>query len=255
MIQQEKYPILEFDTEKERLIRPKGNGENPPLPSKCLMTFFGDVIIKLCQENKIKEIGEIRSENGRLPIYEICEDDKKVTLVHAHMGAPMAVRMLEELIEKGVKKVVAVGGCGVLEEFNKGFVLIPYAAVRDDGTYYHYMAPSREMLLDKSMVSHLEKTAEKEGYLYKTVKTWTTDGFFRETKDKVALRKKEGCSTVEMECSALAALAFYRDISFGQYLMSGDILRKDSYDDRGWIEDQKSREKLFWLGLSALLKC
>ena len=37
--------------------------------------------------------------------------------------------------------------------------------------------------------------------------TWTTDGFYRETAEKVAYRKEEGCAVVEMECSALAAVA------------------------------------------------
>lgn len=29
-------------------------------------------------------------------------------------------------------------------------------------------------------------------------KTWTTDGLYRETEGKIALRKEQGCITVEM---------------------------------------------------------
>ena len=45
-----------------------------------------------------------------------------------------------------------------------------------------------------------------EGFLNEEVMTWTTDGFYRETAEKVAYRKEEGCAVVEMECSALAAV-------------------------------------------------
>ena len=41
----------------------------------------------------------------------------------------------------------------------------------------------------------------------KSVKTWTTDGFYRKTKEMVMYRKEEGCKVVEMECSALTASA------------------------------------------------
>ena len=57
---------------------------------------------------------------------------------------------------------------------------------------------------------------------YKEVITWSTDGFFRETKEKVAYRKSEGCSVVEMECSALAAVSAFRD-SFRITIKDGKV--------------------------------
>ena len=47
------------------------------------------------------------------------------------------------------------------------------------------------------------------------------DGFFRETKEKVAYRKSEGCSVAEMECSALAACAAFRSATWGMLLYTG----------------------------------
>ena len=46
----------------------------------------------------------------------------------------------------------------------------------------------------------IEETVLEHGMKYVEVTTWSTDGFFRETKEKVAYRKSEGCSVVEMEC-------------------------------------------------------
>lgn len=58
---------------------------------------------------------------------------------------------------------------------------------------------------------------------------------FRETKEKVAYRKAEGCSVVEMECSALAACAAFRDVIWGMILYTADSLAEvDRYDERNW---------------------
>lgn len=70
---------------------------------------------------------------------------------------------------------------------------------------------------------------------YQEVITWSTDGFFRETKEKVEYRKSEGCSVVEMECSALSACATFRKATWGMILYTADSLADvDKYDERHW---------------------
>ena len=65
--------------------------------------------------------------------------------------------------------------------------------------------------------------------------TWTTDGFFRETQDMVRYRRAEGCTTVEMECAALAACARKRGASFGQILYTADSLANVlKHNERDW---------------------
>ena len=62
-----------------------------------------------------------------------------------------------------------------------------------------------------------------------------TDGFFRETKEKVAYRKSEGCSVVEREGSALAACAAFRSATWGMLLYTADSLADvQRYDQRHW---------------------
>ena len=73
------------------------------------------------------------------------------------------------------------------------------------------------------------------------VSTWSTDGFFRETKDKVEYRKKEGCAVVEMECSALSACAAFRKVVWGMILYTADSLADvEKYDERHWAVMQMS---------------
>ncbi len=53
--------------------------------------------------------------------------------------------------------------------------------------------------------------------------------------------KKLGAKTVEMECSALAACAEFRNISFAQILFTADSLADmDNYDKRNWGHDSYS---------------
>ncbi len=72
---------------------------------------------------------------------------------------------------------------------------------------------------------------------YKRCITWTTDGFYRETKSKVIKRREEGCDTVEMECAALAACARFRGAELSMFLFTADSLASvDDYDERDWGE-------------------
>ena len=81
----------------------------------------------------------------------------------------------------------------------------------------------------------IEKTVLEHHMKYQEVITWSTDGFFRETKEKVEYRKSEGCSVVEMECSALSACAAFSKATFGMILYTADSLADvDKYDERHW---------------------
>ena len=81
----------------------------------------------------------------------------------------------------------------------------------------------------------IEETFLEHSMKYQEVITWSTDGFFRETKEKVAYRKSEGCAVVEMECSALAACADFRGATWGMILYTADSLADvDKYDVRNW---------------------
>ncbi len=67
-------------------------------------------------------------------------------------------------------------------------------------------------------------------------KTWTTDAFFRETINNIKKRKKDGCISVEMECSALQAVCDFRNLELYYFLTSGDLLDSPKWDERKKIE-------------------
>ncbi len=98
--------------------------------------------------------------------------------------------------------------------------------MRDEGTSYHYAAPSRFMEINKRARKAIEKTILEHGMKYQEVITWSTDGFFRETKEKVAYRKAEGCSVVEMECFSTYRLCSVQGCDLGNDIIySGQSCR------------------------------
>jgi uridine phosphorylase len=152
----------------------------------------------------------------------------------------------------GGKIFIACGGSGVLiPELAVGHLLIPTAAVRDEGTSYHYLPPAFEIALNERVVRRIENVVMEEGLEYLLTKTWTTDAFYRETRGQVARYKQAGCDCVEMEASAMAALAEFHGVEFGAVFYGGDLVKPDGWDHRGWNNRTEIRENLFWLAVKA----
>ena len=100
------------------------------------------------------------------------------------------------------------GSGGVLDKnIAAGHVLVPFSAVRDEGTSYHYLKGGREISVNREALKAIETVLKGHKCDYMLVKTWSTDSFYRETKDKMEMRKVEGCLAVEMECSAYPTIS------------------------------------------------
>jgi uridine phosphorylase len=138
-------------------------------------------------------------------------------------------------------------------KLDRGHVIIPAKALRDEGTSFHYLEPSRFIEADKKVVRKLEAVLEKNGVPYTIGATWTTDAIFRETRGKVAKRRAEGCITVEMECAAFLAVAKFRQVPLGQYLEAYDDVSGETWDARKMENRLALQEKLFWFSVEACL--
>jgi uridine phosphorylase len=254
MIDNNDYPILEFDNATEAVIEP-GQVLKPleNLPERCVLCFFNDVITSLFADKG--HFHRLHSEIGHNPLYVAEQRGKKFAVVHPGVGAPLAAGTLEELIALGCRKFIACGGAGVLNQaIALGHLVVPASAVRDEGTSYHYLPPGREVAASPEAVTAIRKTLDERNITYVIGKTWTTDGLYRETPAKVARRRAEGCITVEMEASAFFAVAQFRGVTFGQILYGGDDLSGEVWDQRDWFRQSSTREKLFWLAAEACLR-
>lgn len=134
-----------------------------------------------------------------------------------------------------------------------GHAVVVDSAVRDEGTSFHYLAPSRTVAAGSAGVAVLEQTLRSAGVPFVTGRTWTTDALYRETRARAGRRVAEGCLTVDMEAAAFFAVARYRGVRFAQLLYAGDSLAGETWDDRGWTRATDVRERLFWLAADACL--
>jgi len=253
-VERRDYPILEYDPSPTAIIEASCHIEPADVPEHCVPCFFQDVITRLLDEERAKEIACMGSEMGRHPLYEIEVEGRRVAVYQPGITAAFAAAMLEEVIAFGCRKFIACGGAGVLDrDIAVGHVVVPSAAVRDEGASYHYLPPSREVEPSPEGLAAIERVLKKRDVDYVVGKTWTTDGIYRETKEKVALRRSEGCLTVEMEASAFFAVAEFRKVPFAMLLYGGDDVSGEEWDRRDWQKRKGTREGLLWLAVEACL--
>ncbi len=179
---QKPYPILEYDPNPDAVIRPERLIQPIDAPEHCVICFFQEVIAGLAQSGKARQIAVQKSEIGEHPVYELDVAGRRLAVFHPGVGAPLAAGLLEEVICLGPSKFIACGGCGVLNrEIVAGHIIVPVSAVRDEGTSYHYLPPSREVTASSEGVAAIASVLAHHSVPYLTGKTWTTDAIFRET--------------------------------------------------------------------------
>jgi uridine phosphorylase len=248
-------PILEFDPARDAVLEPHLAIEPFELPQHVVLCFFRDAIASFVEELGGREIGRLGSELGLHPVFEVELDGRRLAVALAGVGAPLAAGWLDELIALGGRAFIAAGGAGVLvPDLAMGHVIVPTAAIRDEGTSYHYLPASREVAPTADALEAIVATLDAHGVPHVAGKTWTTDGIYRETRDKVRRRVAEGCLTVEMEAAAFFAVARFRGVSFGQMLYAGDDLSGEAWDNRAWQRHDTGRDLILRLAAEAVLR-
>ena len=138
-------------------------------------------------------------------------------------SAPNAIAFVECLISLGVSKIIATGAAGSIHpSAGAASLVIPTEAIRDEGTSYCYYEEGVEVHPSKVLIKLLEESANRNNIRVLRGPTWTTDGVFRETITKMKENSSKGVLTIEMEMSALFALAMFRNIDLAGLLIISD---------------------------------
>lgn len=234
MIRKNDFPILEFDDDKSALITPQmfGEAHGKLGTDKLIISFFKEAINTLLDEGKIEVHKVIKGEND-LVLYKFVDDD--VLLMHGIIGCAATGGYLDELTGCGINKVMFCGGGGVLDkDIGVGELLVVEGAIRDEGFSYHYLEPSRTVYSQADVREVICDYLESHGIPYTSGIVWTTDAFYRETKDRITLRKEEGARIVEMEQAGCLAVAEFRKIKYGALIYGGDDVSGSTWDSRRW---------------------
>ena len=106
---------------------------------------------------------------------------------------------------------------------------------REEGTSYHY-APAADYIEIKN-AEIVAECMKANGIPYVQGKTWTTDSFYRETRNNFEKHKADGCISVEMECAAVQAVCDFRGLELYPFFTSGDLLDAPEWDERNKDND------------------
>lgn len=220
-------------------------------PTCAVVCWFGDVVRARQADRAV--VHRVPFEHGDHGITIVEEGGlAPVALVNAPVGAPAAVSTLEHLLALGATDVIGCGGAGVIVSgFDVGHVIVPTSAVRDEGTSYHYVPAGEEVGPHPDALAAIVHTLSHEGVPFELGRVWTTDAFFRETPAKIQRRREQGCVAVDMEASAMFAVARFRGARYGQLLYAGDDVSAAEWDHRGWDRAEPVRERVLDLAVMA----
>lgn len=234
------FPILEHDSTPTSII---ANAKVFPhnFPQKAVFAFLRDEVPKFAASHQAITLEELHTATKIYSIYQVEISGKKICLCQAPVGAAAATQIMDYLIQHGVREIISVGSCGNLIAMSENEFIIPTVALRDEGCSYHYLPPARDIKINNIAVTTIKRALNLSNLNYNETKTWSTDGFFRETKDMIDYRVAEGCQVVEMECAALAACAEFYHIIWGELLFTADTLADpENYQERGFGHDSKA---------------
>jgi uridine phosphorylase len=216
---------LNFKTgENEGIIRPlKGKGEPRVSPDVLMVTIPSELkyLVSLCGAKEIPS-----TMMNMFHLYRI-EDGSKapLTISGPFFGAPQAVVALEKLIVLGAERIWVLGWCGSLQPTLRiGHLIIPTAAISEEGTSSHYPVGDKALESDSKLNRILEKELIGHALPFTKGPIWTTDALYRETPNKVIEYQAQGILAVEMEISALMAVTRYRSIALAALLVVSDEL-------------------------------
>jgi uridine phosphorylase len=176
------------------------------VPAICILDPDGDIVRTLVGK------GQARLDPAwacyHTQLYAFTHGGMQFGIVGCAVGASFAVLIAEELFASGCELLISVTSSGQVTPVR----LPPYfvtidRALRDEGTSYHYAAPSIYSYADKNIIRALDGAFDDFAVPVLTGGTWTTDAPFRETQQAIdAMREKE-LLAVEMEAAALYAFA------------------------------------------------
>jgi uridine phosphorylase len=176
------------------------------VPAVCVLDPDGDIVRHLRVVGRSKPFAGWPCYHTNLDTFSLGGQD--VGILGRAVGAPFAVLVAEELFTSGCRFLLSVTSAGQIAPIGQPpyFVIID-RALRDEGTSYHYAAPSEYSEADLHLIAQAAQALVKKGIAAVTGSSWTTDAPFRETAEAIAAARAKGVLAVEMEAAALYAFA------------------------------------------------
>src|SRR3954453_2736159 len=182
------------------------------VPPVCILDPDGDIVRRLRQTGQARMFESWPCYHTQLDSFSLA--GQTVGIVACAVGAPFAVLVAEELFASGCRLLLSLTSAGqIIPAGPTPYFVVIDRALRDEGTSYHYAAPSEYAEADAVLVA-LADDALKAANLRAIVgPTWTTDAPFRETAEAIEAARQRGILAVEMEAAALYTFGRVRQAS------------------------------------------
>ncbi len=232
--------------------RKRGSGDRFNPPAGVIFCYQQRLLDYVLDQHKTRRVQGFYGE-----MYLLEETKNRIAILGRFgIGAPIVVTLLEELIAFGVRRFISVGTAGTLQKhLCVGDLVVCDRAIRDEGTSYHYLKPSKYAYASREMTQFIKAALDAFEQKYVVGTSWTTDAPYRETVAEARQYQKEGVATVEMEASALFAVAQFRGVEMGAMFTISDSLAELQWSPR--FHSRKTSgglETLYDVALAALLR-
>lgn len=180
------------------------------IPEVCILDPDGDIEEYVIQKHNAKLNKAWACYHTKL--FEFEHEGQKIGIIGRAVGASFAVLLAEQLFASGCKLLLSMTSSGQLvQPMEPPYFILIEKSVRDEGTSYHYLAPSQFSFLNNDLKGKLNHAFNNLHIKIFTGSTWTTDAPYRETAESINHYKSIGIHAVEMEAAALYAFAEARN--------------------------------------------
>src|SRR5712671_4228939 len=179
------------------------------VPPVCILEFDGDITDWLVRDGIAKPFGPWACFHTSMFTMDL--EGVTCGVIARTIGGPYAVLIAEQLQAAGAKLIIGLTSAGrVSPELPLPCLVVATSAIRDEGTSYHYLPPSKQVACNSQVVPFLERELIATGWAVRSGKVWTTDAPYRESKLQLNKWAREGALAVEMQAASLFAFGIAR---------------------------------------------
>lgn len=145
-------------------------------------------------------------------MYILNNNGKKYLFLQSN-GASIVACRVEEMVKWKAKRIYRIGTCGALQDnINYGSVVLSIAAIRDEGTSHQYVPSYFPSVSDPELLVRLKEKLLSFQIPIDIGITWTTDGRFVESNEKILSFSKLDIKNVDMETSAFLTVCRFHKV-------------------------------------------
>ncbi|MCC7491010.1 MAG: nucleoside phosphorylase [Fimbriimonadaceae bacterium] len=214
-------PLLRHETAAPSLFTPEAvvravrAGRAPKattVPRVCVLDFDGDLTDHLVATGRAQPCPAWACFHTVL--YRVVVEAVEYGLIPRTIGGPYAVFVAEQLAVSGTAVILGLASAGsVSPELPIPSVVVATAALRDEGTSFHYLPPSPDVSAPSTAPPILAEEIASAGLPVRLGLVWSTDAPYRETAAAVDLARRAGALAVEMQAAPLFAFAQARGVA------------------------------------------